>query len=440
MRKTPSTPERCSLLLNNWRKSLNLSNKEKSQLYGELITLDRQIERLIQRELRIAVFGKVGVGKSSLLNALINKTIFKTDVAHGSTRKVKGVIWKEPIKGLKKIELLDTPGIDEISATGRARLAARVAIQADLILLVLEGDITNLELKTIRGLLTKGKPILIVLNQCDKWSPEEQSELLKSIRSRLPKIAGQWVIKAISAAPRRVKLLSDGRIRSHKGHPQIKPLRTSLTTLLKEQGELLLALNSLKQADYFCQSLKRFRLRECKVEAQGIIGKFAAIKASGVAANQIILLDLAGGLACDTALVIKLCKLYGIQINGPAARKLMTKLSGYNALIGGAQISIQFLLSLLKSLLIITSPITGGLSLATAGPIALIQAALAVHTTKLTGRLTAEELVQNHRHNEAQPKCMLKRLEATDPAVKNLIKNWPFISTNQTKQLRTFLP
>ena len=67
----PTTSERCRLLLERWRNDLQLSPRERSLLRGELALLDRQLERLDQRRLRIAVFGRVGVGKSSLINALI---------------------------------------------------------------------------------------------------------------------------------------------------------------------------------------------------------------------------------------------------------------------------------------------------------------------------------------------------------------------------------
>ncbi|MDP6851856.1 MAG: GTPase, partial [Prochlorococcus sp.] len=123
MNHTPSTPERCRLLLAQWHKQLSLSQRENNQLAGELIALNRQLKRLEQRRLRVAVFGRVGVGKSSLLNALLGQDVFATDVAHGSTRNQQAVDWCQPINNLESIELVDTPGIDEIADAGRARLA-----------------------------------------------------------------------------------------------------------------------------------------------------------------------------------------------------------------------------------------------------------------------------------------------------------------------------
>ena len=69
----PHTVERCQLLLEHWRSQLQLSARERGLLGGELQLLDRQLQRLQQRRLRIALFGRVGVGKSSLINALIQQ-------------------------------------------------------------------------------------------------------------------------------------------------------------------------------------------------------------------------------------------------------------------------------------------------------------------------------------------------------------------------------
>ena len=69
---TPSVPERCRHLLKQWRRELTLNGREQNLLAGERLALDRQLKRLEQRHLRIAVIGRVGVGKSSLILSLIH--------------------------------------------------------------------------------------------------------------------------------------------------------------------------------------------------------------------------------------------------------------------------------------------------------------------------------------------------------------------------------
>jgi GTP-binding protein Era len=417
MSQVPATPERCRLLLEQWRSQLQLSGREQSQLGGQLQALDHQLDRLEQRRLRVAVFGRVGVGKSSLLNALLGQAAFATDVAHGCTRHQEARAWDQPIAGLAQVELVDTPGIDEIAAAARARLAARVALSSDLVLLVLDGDLTSVEQDALSPLLASGKPLLLVLNRCDCWSEQQQTALIASIQRRLPVAARHLELIPVAAAPRQPELLADGRVRSVAQPPRVAPLRRALVDLLEQHGELLLALNALAGAERFHLALQRWRLGASRQAAQSLIGRFAAIKATGVAANPLVLLDLAGGLACDTALVLQLCQLYGLPMGGAGARQLLQRLSGHNALLGGAQLAIQLALGALRQLLLLGAPFTAGLSLASAAPVALAQAALAVHTTRLTGRLAAAELVRGAQRG-GRPGALLRRLAQSDPQVR----------------------
>jgi GTP-binding protein Era len=413
----PPTPERIALLLRRWRAELALSPREASLLGPELASLDRQLQRLGERRMRVAVFGRVGVGKSSLLNALLGQEHFATDVAHGCTRRQQAQPWLEAIGGLRRVELVDTPGIDEIAAAGRARLAARVALGADLVLLVLDADLSRVELEALKQLLAFGKPLLLVLNRSDCWPAGELEALLASIRRRLPPAARDLNLIAVAAAPRRARLRDDGRVRSEPEPPRIEPLRQELQTVLERQGELLLALQTLRAADRFSTSLHRQRLRLGRRRAEALIGQFAALKATGVAANPLPLLDLAGGVACDSALVLQLCQLYGLPMTRSAARELLTRLSGHNALLGGAQLAIQLLLGGVRQLLLLAAPVSGGLSLAPAAPVALAQAALAVATTRRTGRLAALALLRSAR-SAGQPGALLRRLAQQDPRVR----------------------
>jgi len=419
----PAMPERCRLLLQRWRSELQLSPRERSLLGPELQSLDRQLQRLEQGRLRVAVFGRVGVGKSSLLNALLGEEIFATDVAHGCTRQQQEQPWPQPIRGLASVDLVDTPGIDEIAAAARARLAARVALGADLVMLVIDSDLTQGELEALEILLASGKPLLLVLNRCDCWPAAELQDLLASIRRRLPPAARHLEPVAVAAAPRRAQLLADGRVRSRQEPARIDPLNSQLKAMLNQHGERLLALNALRAADRFSQGLHQQRLRQGRRQAQGLIGRYAALKATGVAANPLMLLDLAGGIACDSALVLQLCQLYGLPMTRGSARQLLGRLSGHNALLGGAQLGLQALLGGLRQVLLLAAPFSGGLSLAPAAPVAVAQAALAVATTRRTGRLAAAELLQGAMA-AGQPGALLRRLAAQDPETRRWLGDW----------------
>ena len=411
----PHTVERCQLLLEHWRSQLQLSPRDQGLLGGELRLLDRQLQRLQQRRLRIALFGRVGVGKSSLINALIRRPLLATDVAHGSTRHQQAVDWPVEIAGLTRVELVDTPGIDEIDAAGRARLASRVAMGADLVLLVVDSDLTRADLEALQTLLESGKPLQLVLNRSDRWPEQERAELLRSIRARLPV---DLPITAAAAAPRSPQIQADGRVRSTITTPQVQDLQKQLCRQLENEGTLLLAIQSLRQADRFQRACQALRLQQHRRTAQSLIGRYAAAKATGVAVNPVMALDMAGGMACDTALVLQLSRLYNLPMTPAAARLLLTRLSSHNALLGGVQLG----LAALKQALLLLVPVSGGASMAPAAPVAVAQAALAVHASRRTGRLVAQQLLRRHG---GQPGALLRRLAERDPVVHHWLLRWP---------------
>ena len=423
----PPTVVRCRELLDQWRQSLRLSQREQGLLGGELVQLDRQLQRLQQHTLRIAVFGRVGVGKSSLINALIGEPLLATDVAHGSTRSQRGVVWPVSIADLNRVELVDTPGIDEINAAGRARLASRVAMGADLVLLVVDSDLTRTDREALQTLLSSGKPLHVVLNRSDRWPEQERSALFNSIRSRLP---GDLPLTVVAESKQKNKLQPDGRDRSARTQARVEDLEGQLESQLTREGVLLLALQALRQADKFQRNCQQLRLQHHRRSAQGLIGRYAAAKATGVAINPVLALDLAGGMACDTALVVQLSRLYGLPLTPKAARHLLTHLSGNNALLGGIQLG----LSALKQMLLLLVPISGGTSLGPAAPVAFAQAALAVHASRRTGQLVAQHLLHP---SGGQPGALLRRLARRGPVVRHWLHRWPL---RAQQDLRPLLP
>ena len=431
---------KCKFLINQWKKNLNLTNYERTKFEEILKQLDFQIRKLEKKELKVSVYGRVGVGKSSLLNALIEQKIFTTDILNGNTKAIKSYTWGERFKSINKVELLDSPGIDEVSNDSNEAINFLYTLNSDLILYVVDSDITRVDLKSIEELLRHNKPILLILNRCDQWNRKDTKKIVSSIQRKLSFCKQKIQIALVSSSPREAKIKADGTVRSEQKAPKVDTFKNELIDIIDQSGELFLCINSLRIAEQFYKLLKETRLLKKREKAQSLIGKYATLKASGVAINPFLMIDFFTGLAFDSALVIQLSKLYGLEVGGPSARQIVKKLSFQNSLLGGAQIGIQITLNIFKQILILAAPLTGGLSLAPTAPIAIAQAALAIHSTKLIGRLAAYKFLNDTNKKDGRPRLMLNYLLKKNSDLRIMLGDFKFLTSSTAKNKKYLLP
>ena len=172
----------------------------------------RQVEVMLDKlehgHIHIAVFGRVSVGKSALVNALLGEERFATSPLHGETRTIQSGQWHEFRDG--NIFLIDTPGINEVDGEARERMAHDVASRADLVLFVVDSDLTESEIEALRALTDYRRPILLVLNKCDRYSREEQEVLKQALRRHSQGLVSAENLVCISAnPPERLVILVD---------------------------------------------------------------------------------------------------------------------------------------------------------------------------------------------------------------------------------------
>ena len=297
--------------------------------------------RLAQPVLRIAVFGLVSRGKSAVINALMGEAILPTGPLHGVTRWPRSVYWQPPIEAvhdvdeLPQIELIDTPGLDEVAGEARGAMAQEVAQQADLILFVVAGDITRTEYEALVTLQAARKPLLLVFNKTDLYPDTDQqaiyeglTQLWRSSASRTPNAAlavDDVVMVAADPAPLQVRVeWPDGKVTHEweKLPAQIDALKQALLTIARQDGTALIALNALREADSLETDMARRAIALHHEEAEALIWKYAKYKALAVALNPIAVFDLAGGFITDLVMIRALAKLYGLPITQHEARQL----------------------------------------------------------------------------------------------------------------------
>ena len=185
--------------------------------------------------------------------------------------------------------------------------------------------------------------------------------------------------------------------------------------------------------------IKEQRLKRRQKLAQSTIGKFSTIKASTVALNPFILFDVAGSFALDTALISELSKIYDLNLKGESIRKIFKNISINNLFLGVTQVGINTSFNLIKKVILLTAPFTNGLSLLPYGPIAVIQAAIAVHSTKILGKLAAKELFIRSKVSFKEPFIMIQNITFNEPEILNHI-NIYLSNRNSNKNFISFLP
>jgi GTP-binding protein Era len=407
---------------------LDLSPRERAGLETELQDLASLRQKLTQTVIQIAVFGLVGRGKSSILNALVGQPVFATGPLHGVTQEVESIPWQadslEPqvtlqraiLSGVEqsRVELLDTPGIDEVGGESRQRMAQRVAQQADLILFVITGDLTQVEYDALSQLRQAGKPILLVFNKIDQYSSADHQLILETVQAQVAAL-NLTVADMVSAAaaPLVTTVTHQGDIRQiqrHRGEAQVSELKLKILAILQREGKALVALNTLLYADSLNQQLVARKLEIRRQSAEDAIWQAVLAKALAVAINPVLVADVMGGAAIDITLIVTLSRLYGLAMTPVGAIKLLRTIAIAMGGLTASELLVSFGLSSLKSLLGASALATGGLTLSPYVSVAITQAGVAGVATYAIGQVAQTYLANGAAWGPTGPKAVITEL------------------------------
>ena len=311
-----------------------------ASLRKELEILKSTLDKLDQNVIRIAAFGLVSRGKSAVVNALLGQKILQTGPLNGVTQWPKSVRWTPNNDGKVQVELIDTPGLDEIQGETRTLMAFEVAQSADLILFVVAGDITRTEYQALCELRKTQKPLILVFNKIDLYPDQDREAIYRQLQQlgtgspkdrRLQKILSEDEIVMVAAEPTPLEV----RVEWPNGEvtyewetppPQVDELKQKILKMLNREGRTLLAVNALIQARNAESAIAKKTLDLRRSEAEELIWRFAQYKALAVALNPIGIVDILGGAIADLALIRSLSRLYGLPMTGYEAGKLWKKI------------------------------------------------------------------------------------------------------------------
>jgi uncharacterized protein (DUF697 family) len=259
-------------------------------------------------------------------------------------------------------------------------MALSVARISDIVLMVVESDLTETELKAVRGLAERKRPLLLVLNKSDRHSKSELQTLLAHLRKRCEGFVEPGNILSASANPRSETVIhvddaGKEAITKRLRNPDIGELKARLWRILDMEGKTLAALNA---ALFTCEMDSRIAakiVQARKTVAEKIIRNYCLAKGLVVAVNPVPVADLLAAAGTDVAMVIHLGNVYGFQLSRREASKLLLTISAQMLVLMGAYWGMNMVSAAMKT-------ISAGMSAAiTAGA----QGTLAWYATYVTG-------------------------------------------------------
>ena len=312
-----------------------------SELVGlvkpDLEVLTSTLSKLDSNVIRIAVFGLVSRGKSAVLNALLGQKVLQTGPLNGVTQYPRSVRWTPSTSGKVQVELIDTPGLDEIEGQARAQMALDVARSSDLILFVVAGDITRTEYDALCELRKSQKPLILVFNKIDLYPETDRESIYRSLQQlgsgnaagrklQMLLSCDEIVMVAAEPAPMEVRVEypnGDVAYEWETPPPQVDELKQKILQILNREGRSLLALNALLQVQQAEAAIAQKTIDQRSLAAEDLIWQYAKYKAIVVGLNPIAFLDLLGGFVADLALIRSLARLYNLPMTGFEAAKLL---------------------------------------------------------------------------------------------------------------------
>ncbi len=289
---------------------------------------------LTRPDRHIAITGGQKVGKSSLLKLLTT----------------------EPVPSNTPLRYIETPalfavGVDRETAQSKAE---KIAFNADLVLFLTNGDLTATEYKYLSALNRLHQRVILLLNQADRYLPEERNILLRKLQSSMQGTLKPQDVVMTSTAPAPVKVRrieADGTVSEKMEHPpvEVSSLTQSLTNVLANESEKLVWATTYRQIDAVQTTAKAALNTVRRDLALPAIEQNQWIVAAAAFANPLPALDLLATAAVNAQMVVDLGAIYQQKFSLTHAQAAAGAMGDVILKLGLVEICTQAVAGLLKT-------------------------------------------------------------------------------------------
>jgi uncharacterized protein len=287
-----------------------------------LLLRSQQLEQSLKyRELHIVVFGTGSAGKTSLVNALLGRVAGAVSPIMGTT--AVGETYRFDLNGIQRaLHITDTPGLLEVGVAGteREQAARQLATEADLLLFVVDADLTQSEYQALSALQQIGKRFILVFNKIDRYPAADRDAIVQRLQQRVPDAD----IVAIAAAPLSLRLATGASVQPK---PDIVALLRQMVAILRSEGEELLADNILLQATRLGDDVKQLMDEQRLRQANRLVDRFQWIGAGVIWITPLPIVDLLATAVVNAQMVVELGRVYGCDMDLERGKELALSLA-----------------------------------------------------------------------------------------------------------------
>ena len=352
---------------------------------------------------QLVVLGSGPVGKTSLINALLGRTMGETAATMGTTRT--GQSHTHVIDGLEGTLLLtDTPGLGGAGANGLQREleAVELATRADLVVFLVDHDLTRADAQTIFELVRQGKRLIVTLNKKDRFTDEDRGSVMTRLRERLTGVVPAQDIVAVAAAPAPFLVRTqrpDGRseIVMEQDPPDLNDLESRVAEVVEREGGTLRAGNLLLRARLREQAEQLAIARERRIDVNAIIVRHQWVAAVTAFANPVLAFGPMAVGAVQLRMLSEMAAAYDVQLSPDFVEMVGRQMAQTLLKLGLAEAAAGTLAGFFKF---------NPLGFAAGG---LVQAVTMGYLTRLTGDTFQEYLERGQSWGEGGMQAMLLR-------------------------------
>ncbi|MCK5726873.1 MAG: 50S ribosome-binding GTPase [Thiotrichaceae bacterium] len=280
-----------------------------SNLREELVVL---AERKETGAIYVSLFGDISTGKSSIIKAILPSADVKIDIRGGSTVEVSEYTW-ESTSGDKLI-LTDLPGRNEALGFMDDTVHDE-AVRSQIVIYVTDTDLTRTQFEDIQLLESFGKPMIVVINKCDRLTAPEREALQQRLGDRVGTEL-DIVFTQTGGSEEIIRIFPDGseQVVLREREAKVEDLAEAIQDLIDDQVSVL---GQLRDASVFVlvkQKLDMAKRDFQRDKAMKIVNSSTrkAVVGAMAAISPGTDLIIQGILA--TLMVKEICKLYNVPV------------------------------------------------------------------------------------------------------------------------------